>query len=223
MRNFFHFRKTIYYFCCFLILIFSGGCKEKGLKISVLDGLPESKYVSEIKTALENKTSVAVAFTAEWCPHCRQYKPIFFEVKDELKDKALFLNIDVEGEEGSAIRDRFQVQGIPTTAFIRSDGSVFKLQVGEISKEELIKIANELIESKKRKKGEPIAPFPIEPIKKEEEAKQPQADVPPQELIENTNNKEENKEEASSEQDSTEVNEKELEMQPDDPEPEQAD
>ncbi len=183
MGNSLCFKKIIYCLGCFLILIFSGGCREKGLKISVFDGLPESKYVSEVKTAIENKTPMAISFTAEWCPHCRQYKPVFFEVKDELKDKALFLNIDVEDTEGSNITNRFQVKGIPTTAFIRADGSVFKIQVGEIEKEELIKIVNELVESKKRKRGEPIAPFPIEPVV--EEVKQPPKDVPPQELIDN--------------------------------------
>ena len=185
---------------CFLVLILSSGCREKGLKISVFDGLPESKYVSEVKAALENKTPMAISFTAEWCPHCRQYKPVFFEVKDELKDKALFLNIDVEDTEGSNITNRFQVKGIPTTAFIRADGSVFKVQVGEIEKEELIKIVNELVESKKRKRGEPIAPFPIEPVQ-QEEVKQAPKDLPPQELIDDANTKEpeKNKDESENE------------------------
>ena len=138
-----------------------------------------------IKTALENKTPMAISFTAEWCPHCREYKPVFFAVKDELKDKALFLNIDVEDTEGSNVTNRFQVKGIPTTAFIRADGSVFKVQVGEIEKEELIKIVNELVESKKRKRGEPIAPFPIEPVVEEVKQEPKEEDVPPQELIDN--------------------------------------
>lgn len=185
MGNSLYFKKIIYCLGCFLILIFSSGCREKGLKISVFDGLPESKYVSEVKTALENKIPMAISFTAEWCPHCRQYKPVFFEVKDKLKDKALFLNIDVEDTEGSNITNRFQVKGIPTTAFVRADGSVFKVQVGEIEKEELIKTVNELVESKKRKRGEPIAPFPIEPVVEEVKQQPEEKDVPPQELIDN--------------------------------------
>ena len=44
-----------------------------------------------------------------------------------------------------------------------------KVQVGEISQDELIKIADELIVNKKKKKGEPVAPFPLD-VKKEEVA-----------------------------------------------------
>lgn len=167
MRTRYRTQKVIYILTCIFISAFIFGCKQKGSKITVFDRLPDSIYLTQVKTAIENKNPVAVAFTAEWCPHCRAYKPIFFEVKELYKDKVTFINIDLEDTTGSTLSSRFQVRGIPTTAFVRADGSVLKVQVGEIGKDELIKIADELIVNKKKKRGEPIAPFPIEPVKEE--------------------------------------------------------
>ena len=171
MKIFKNNQKALYVLSCLIISIFLYGCKEKEGKISVFDGLPESTFLTEIKTSLESHTPLAIAFTAEWCPHCRKYKPVFNEVKDLYRDKVTFINIDVDDANGSPVSNRFQIRGIPTTGFVRADGSVFKVQVGEISKDDLVKIADELILNKKRKKGEPVAPFPLD-IKKEEPAPQ---------------------------------------------------
>ena len=177
MKIFNNNQKVVYVLSCIVIAFFLYGCKEKELDVSVFDELPESTFLTEIKTSLENHVPLAIAFTAEWCPHCRQYKPVFSEVKDLYRDKVTFINIDVDDANGAPISSRFQVRGIPTTGFVRADGSVYKVQVGEITKDELIKIADELILNKKRKSGEPIAPFPLDIDKKEEatpaEQKQP--------------------------------------------------
>ncbi len=171
MKIFKNNQRVLYILSCILVAFFLYGCKEKELGVSVFDGLPESPFLTEIKTSLDNHIPLAIAFTAEWCPHCRHYKPVFNEVKDLYHDKVAFINIDVDDANGSPISSRFQVRGIPTTGFVRADGSVYKVQVGEVSKNDLIKIADELILNKKRKKGEPVAPFPID-IKKEEAAPQ---------------------------------------------------
>ena len=167
MKIFKNNQKVLYVFSCMLIAFSLYGCKEKGGDISVFEGLPESTFLTEIKTSLENHVPLAIAFTAEWCPHCRQYKPVFSDVKDLYRNKVNFINIDVDDANGSPISSRFQVRGIPTTGFVRADGSILKVQVGEISQDELVKIVDELIVNKKKKKGEPVAPFPLD-IKKEE-------------------------------------------------------
>ncbi len=171
MKTFKNNQKVLYVLSCIVITFFLYGCKEKEGNISVFDGLPESTFLTEIKTSLENHTPLAIAFTAEWCPHCRNYKPVFNEVKDLYRDKVTFINIDVDDANGSPVSNRFQVRGIPTTGFVRADGSVYKVQVGEITKDDLVKITDELIINKKRKKGEPVAPFPLD-IKKEETVKE---------------------------------------------------
>ena len=155
-------QKAVFLTSCLLLSLFLFGCREKALKITAFYGLPESEYITEIKSSLKEKKPLAIAFTASWCPHCRQYKPVFFKVKNSFEKKVTFINIDVDDSDGSAVSDRFQVRGIPTTAFVRRDGSVFKIKVGEINEEDLNVIAKELLKSKKKKRGEPVAPFPIE-------------------------------------------------------------
>lgn len=173
-------KKFVYFFVCILLTAFLFGCKEKTELASIFDGLPESNYLTEISSSVENKKPVIISFTAEWCPHCRKYKPAFFEVKDLLSNEATFINIDVDDSNGGIISGRFQVRGIPTTAFVRPDGSVFKVQVGEIEKEELIGIVRDLLKRKKKRKSEPIAPFPVEvkeiklPAKEEVKKEEPQ-------------------------------------------------
>ncbi|OGI18908.1 MAG: hypothetical protein A3B68_06715 [Candidatus Melainabacteria bacterium RIFCSPHIGHO2_02_FULL_34_12] len=173
-------QKTFYVFTCIIFAVILTGCKEKGTKITVLDGLPESPYLTEMKTSLENQKPVVVSFTAEWCPHCRKFKPTFIEVKDLYQEKVTFVNIDVDDSNGSTLSNRFQVRGIPTTTFVRSDGSVFKVNVGGLEKEELIKVVDELILSRRKKRSEPIAPFPIEPQEKVTPKEEEEA---PQEII----------------------------------------
>ena len=164
MKMFGAFKKLIYLCSCFLLACFLFGCKERDGLVSVFSGLPENTFVSEMKNALESKKPIVIAFTAEWCPHCRDYKPVFFDVKKDYEDTVSFINVDVDSKEGSVLSGRFQVNGIPTTAFVRLDGSVLKVQVGEIEKEKLKTIVDDLLKSKKKKRGEPIAPFPIEPV-----------------------------------------------------------
>lgn len=173
-------KKFVYFFVCILLTAFLFGCKEKGGMVTVFYGLPESAYVAEMKAAVESKKPAVVSFTAEWCPHCRAYKPVFFDVKSLYQDKVAFINIDVDSADGSVVSERFQVRGIPTTSFIRQDGSIFKVQVGEIEKEKLTALVDDLIKSKKKKRGEPIAPFPIEP---QEVKTPPKEEPPPQEII----------------------------------------
>lgn len=169
---------------CLAISFSLFGCKEKGAMVSVFDGIPESAVITEVKTSLENKKPLAIAFTAEWCPHCRQYKPMFFEAKELKSSECTFINIDVDDANGSVLSNRFRVSGIPTTAFVRADGSVFKVQVGEIAKDELVKIVDDLVKSKKKKSSEPIAPFPIEPIEVKAPAQaEPKKDEKPLEII----------------------------------------
>ena len=200
-------QKIIYILSCFVLSICLFGCKEKGGKMSILDGLPESTYLTEAKSAIENGKPIAIAFTAEWCPHCRHYKPTFFEVKSSFEDKATFLNIDVDDSAGSAISSRFQVKGIPTTAFVRADGSVYKVHVGGLEKDKLTEIINDLILSKHRKRGEPVAPFPIEP--QEVKAKEDKQEVKPEEKLEE---KLEEKIEVKEEQKEEQLEEKKDEM-----------
>jgi thiol-disulfide isomerase/thioredoxin len=151
-----------------LVFITLTGCRDQGSHITVFQNLPQSKYTQYISTAIEDKQPIAITFTAPWCPHCQKYKPTFFEVKEEYDGEVTFINVDVEDSEGTVLTERFQVQGVPTTAFIRKDGSVRVIRSGNIGKNDLIQEIKALIKNKKKKRGEPIAPFPLDFGSKEE-------------------------------------------------------
>lgn len=158
------FKRVIFVFSVCIISLFLFGCREDEVKITVFNGLPQSKYLTDFSLALEHNKPLAISFTADWCPHCRKYKPVFFDVQNIYSNKAIFINVDIDSPEGEIVSKRFQIKGVPTTAFVRRDGSIFKVQVGEIEKLELVDIINKLLKSKKRKSNQPVAPFPIEPI-----------------------------------------------------------
>lgn len=201
--------KASYLLSCIILAVSLFGCKEQGELSSIFDGLPEAGHMTEIKSAIDSKMPVVIAFTAEWCPHCRHYKPVFFEVEKSFENEVKFLNIDVDNTNGSVISSRFQVRGIPTTAFVRKDGSVFKVQVGGIEKEDLTQVVKDLQKSRKKRRGEPVAPFPIEKIeqvelkpakekdveKKEEVKEEIKQELPPQEIIKEETEIDEEKEE----------------------------
>lgn len=173
-------KKVFYCISCLVLAFFLFGCREEKIKVTVFENLPDSPLLRETKSALENKKPLAITFLAEWCPHCRKYKPVFFEVKDLYGEEIAFIHVDVDDPEASSVLNRFQVRGIPTSAFIRSDGSVFKLHVGGIEKDDLVEIVEDLIKSRRKKRGEPIAPFPIEPPQEKKQVEE----QPPQEIIE---------------------------------------
>ncbi|MDD4878229.1 MAG: thioredoxin domain-containing protein [Candidatus Nanoarchaeia archaeon] len=69
-------------------------------------------------TVLENKLPVVVKFYAEWCPPCRNFKPIFEKVCAEYEGRLVCAayNTDQENGEGG-IMGRYGVNRIPTTGF----------------------------------------------------------------------------------------------------------
>lgn len=154
------FRKSLF-FVYLVIFLSLFGCKEK-ISVTSLSGLPESSEIKRAKESLIEKRPIVITYTASWCPHCQRYKPVFFEVEKDYIDKVTFINIDIDDKENSKATERFQVKGVPTTAFIRQDGSIFKIESGHIEKENLKTITEDLIKNKEKNKNEPVAPFPIE-------------------------------------------------------------
>ncbi len=80
-------------------------------------------------------TIIIVDFYADWCGPCRNLKPIFEEVAQELKDKYAFakINIDICQE----VAKQYQVSSLPTIAII-SNGKIIDKIVGLTSKKTLL-------------------------------------------------------------------------------------
>ncbi|MDE6557425.1 MAG: thioredoxin family protein, partial [Duncaniella sp.] len=77
-----------------------------------------------------------IDFNATWCPPCQKFAPIFHEVAEEMKGKALFMSVDVD--KNAAVARQFGVQSIPQISILYPDGTV-RSTVGFMPKEEFLK------------------------------------------------------------------------------------
>ena len=94
----------------------------------------KSTFESEV---LKSEKTVIVDFWATWCGPCRMLSPIVDEAAEET-DAIKFCKINVDEEPDLA--SQFKVMTIPTLIVFK-DGQEVKRNVGVISKEEVIKLA----------------------------------------------------------------------------------
>ena len=101
--------------------------------MSVVD-VKKSTFESEV---LKSDKPVIVDFWATWCGPCRMLSPIVDEVAEETTEiKVCKINVDEEPD----LAAQFKVMTIPTLIVFK-DGQEVKRNVGVISKEEVIKLA----------------------------------------------------------------------------------
>ncbi|MBU0708261.1 thioredoxin family protein [Patescibacteria group bacterium] len=72
-------------------------------------------------------------FSATWCPPCQAMVPVIEELKEELQDKVIFEEIDVDENRGEA--QEFTIMGVPTFVLMK-DGEELDRKTGRVTKEE---------------------------------------------------------------------------------------
>lgn len=85
--------------------------------------------------------TTVVDFSAEWCGPCKILNPIFEDVAGKVKN-VKFGKVDVDAE--NELAQRFYVMSVPTLVYFK-DGKQVDMTVGVLSKEELTKKAEKLI------------------------------------------------------------------------------
>lgn len=76
-----------------------------------------------------------IDFNAVWCPPCRRFGPIFDQVAEEMKGKAIFVSVDVDNAPTPA--RQFGVSSIPQISVLMPDGKVVST-VGFMTREEFV-------------------------------------------------------------------------------------
>lgn len=95
---------------------------------------PKWKYLGD-KPAI-------VDFYADWCGPCKAIAPHLEEIAKEYEGKLYVYKINVDND--PEIADAFKIVGIPTLLFIPVEGE-YSVQIGNTSKEELLKKVAEIL------------------------------------------------------------------------------
>ena len=75
-----------------------------------------------------------IKMSAPWCIPCRQLKPIFYEVIQEIDD-IKFVEVDVDT--CPDVASSYKVRGIPTVIVTDDDDNILAMKTGMMTKEQL--------------------------------------------------------------------------------------
>ena len=85
---------------------------------------------------------VLVDFWAEWCGPCKALAPTVAELADEYKDKVKVGKVNVDSNGNTATN--YGVRSIPTL-LIFQNGTILNQIVGNVPKESITKLLNEVV------------------------------------------------------------------------------
>ena len=94
------------------------------------------KKINEAEfSEVKNSKFAVVDFNATWCGPCKMLGPVLEEVSEELSGKADFFAVDVDENQGLAIKNK--IQSIPAIV-IYKDGEPVDRQIGFLPKAQLV-------------------------------------------------------------------------------------
>lgn len=82
-----------------------------------------------------NGRPLLVDFSAEWCPPCRQLKPIFASLKSQFEGSVDFATVDTDSM--PELAQKYKVESIPCIVFISPQGKEVYRTVGYRTESEL--------------------------------------------------------------------------------------
>lgn len=75
-----------------------------------------------------------IKFSMEFCQPCKQLKPIFDEVIQEINDIKV---VEIDVEEHPDIASNYKVRGIPTVIVTDDNDNILAMKTGMMTKEQL--------------------------------------------------------------------------------------
>ena len=136
----------------------SDGQAAPDFSITLFDG-------ATFRLAEQRGQAIVLNFWASWCVPCRVEMPYFETTYRAYKDRGVtFVGVTVQDDpadsqaflkelgitypsgpdEGNAIALLYQLRGLPTTAFIRRDGTLARTWIGPIDEKDLVTLVEEI-------------------------------------------------------------------------------
>ena len=69
---------------------------------------------------------IIIDFSATWCGPCQEMKPYFKDLSIIYQD-CIFLKVDIDNEESQELSEYFDIESLPTFAFIKNTNIFYKL------------------------------------------------------------------------------------------------
>lgn len=86
--------------------------------------IQEITNLLELQTLINSSTKPVLAFcNAEWCGHCKHFKPEFAKMAEAHKDQAIFVNVNEKHAGNRQIFEKHGVNGFPTTLVFKDKNS----------------------------------------------------------------------------------------------------
>lgn len=92
-----------------------------------------------IMTGGGNSDKTIYLFKAEWCPHCKMFKPVWNNLQDKLKNKIKFITYDSD-KDAEQIK-QYNIEGYPTI-ILQAGGKAIEY-VGPRDESSLIEFINQ--------------------------------------------------------------------------------
>jgi len=101
--------------------------------------------MNKFNDIINSANPVLVDFFATWCGPCQMLSPVLKQVKDHLGERITIIKIDVD--KNQELAQKHQVRGVPTMILFQEGQQLWR-QSGVLTKEEIIKIILDKINSK---------------------------------------------------------------------------
>lgn len=122
---------------------------KSGVKSSIKPPPPPETLILDVHSfddvALDETKDVLVTFTAPWCGHCKNLKPIYEQVAIDFKSEGncVVANFDADAQPNKEIAGRYGVSSYPTIKFFPRGGNEVEAYEGPRTEEAFVAFLNE--------------------------------------------------------------------------------
>ncbi|KAI5981913.1 thioredoxin-like protein [Pisolithus albus] len=123
--------------------------KKSGVKSNIKPPPPPATLILDAHTfddiALDDTKDVLVTFTAPWCGHCKNLKPIYEQVARDFKPESncIVANVDADAALNKELAGRYGVASYPTIKFFPRGGKEVEDYEGARTEEAFVNFLNE--------------------------------------------------------------------------------